>query len=236
MKTICFDNIDSTNTYLLRNYQELEDLTFVSSKIQNQGKGRRGRVWDSQLGNLYFSFLLKDKNYLAKYKDISIISALSIVEMLEDYGLSNISIKWPNDIYVNSKKICGILLEAVSKQDLECLVVGVGINVNQEEFLFEYKQLPTSLKLELSKTVNIDEFANKVYARIVDNLNLLLSNHSFYEDIVKYDYLKGKQAFALIDNVKTKINVIKINENYSLKIEYDNKIIDIESGEISFHL
>ena len=63
-----------------------------------------------------------------------------------DYGLSNISIKWPNDVYVDDKKICGILLEAVSKQEIECLIVGISINVNQKNFEEEYAITPTSIR------------------------------------------------------------------------------------------
>lgn len=229
-----FDVLDSTNDYLKRNYKDLNDLTFVSCKIQNSGKGRNGRRWYADDNNLLFSLLIKDKYLISKYKNISILMAYSIIEVLKDYGLNDLKIKWPNDIYNDDKKICGILLEAISTNDIECLIVGVGLNVNQNEFNDEYLITPTSIKKIINKDIDIDELKDKVYSKILNILNNIDLN--YYEEINKLDYLKNKEVYCKINNVKQKVKVIGIDLDYSLKIDIDNKISNILAGEISFHI
>lgn len=236
MKQIHFESIDSTNTYLKQNYKELENFTFVSASNQTQGKGRNARKWQSDNNNLLFSLLIKDSKYFNYINSISIISAYSIIQVLKEYKINNLSIKWPNDVFVGNKKICGILLEATSTNDIECVIVGVGINVNQTLFDFDYIHEPTSLKNILGKDININELKNNIYNTLIDNLNKLINGYDFYQDIINYDYLKGKQVYALINNQKKLVKVKGINLDYSLAIIDKKTQMDITSGEISFHI
>ena len=91
MKFIDFEAIDSTNTYLKHNHNNLEDFTFVSAKYQSKGRGRGSRVWKSENGtNLLFSLLIKEESLINKFKDISIISAYSLIQVLEEkYGINH---------------------------------------------------------------------------------------------------------------------------------------------------
>ena len=234
MKQINFESIDSTNTYLKNNYKELDDFTFVSAKIQTQGRGRCNRKWDSENSNLLFSLLLKNERYFAITNSISIISAYTVLQVLQDCGLKDLSIKWPNDVYVKDKKICGILLEATSLEEMECLIIGVGLNVNQEVFDFSYNAI--SMKNILNIDIDIDELKNKLYKKFEDNLYQLLNGYDFYMDIVSYDYLKNKQVYALINNQKRLVKVKGINRDYSLCVTDNDKNYSINSGEISFHI
>ena len=236
MKQIHFDTIDSTNTYLKNNYQNLDDMTFVSATSQSSGRGRNNRTWLDDGNNLLFSLLIKNDYLMDSYKILSILSAYSIIEVLETYGINNLSIKWPNDVYADDNKICGILLESVSKEKLECLIIGVGLNVNQDIFEGEFIHQPTSMKNILNINIDIEELKKKIYERFIDNLNKLKNNYYFYDDIAKYDYLKDKQVYALINNDKCLVNVLGINDDYSLRIKYEDKIENIETGEISFHI
>ena len=230
-------SIDSTNTYLKENYEKLDNYTFVSTDEQTNGRGRNSRVWKSENGkNLLFSLLILDRKLIEDFKEISILSAYSIIQVLEKLGINNLSIKWPNDIYYKDKKICGILLEAVTKSKMECLIVGVGLNVNQKEFNDEYLTTPTSIMNVTNKEIDINQLKEDIYNQLINNLEAKKNNKDFYEEISKYDYLKNKEAYALIENNKTRIKVIGINKDYSLNIEYENKVQDIESGEISFHI
>lgn len=237
MKTIHFESIDSTNTYLKQNYQNLDNMTFVSADYQTQGRGRLNRNWKSENGsNLLFSLLIKENELIEKFKSISVISAFSLIQVLEKYNINNLSIKWPNDIYINDSKVCGILLEAVTVEKIECLVIGIGLNVNQRTFEGEYVHSPTSIALELNKEIDIVKLKNEVFTQLEQNINSLKLKDDFYYSIANYDYLKNKEVYAIIQNKKKLIKVIGINDDYSLKIKYDDKIEDIESGEISFHL
>ena len=237
MNKICFECIDSTNKYLKDNYVNLDNELFVRANTQTQGKGRTNRNWDSEDNkNLLFSLLLKDKKYFKYYASISILTAYSIIEVLSEYSISDLSIKWPNDIYVKDKKICGILLEAISTNEMECLIVGVGVNVNQTEFKSEYINKPTSIKKILNKDIDLDELEDKIYSKLINNLYRLIDGYDYYLEISKYDYLKDKEVYALIDDLEKLVKVIGIDKDYSLKVVVENKETNITSGEISFHV
>jgi len=107
---------------------------------QTEGRGRRGRSWLSQEGGLYFSFLLRPKDF-PQLLSLPLLLGLSVAEALEELGFSP-AVKWPNDLYLGGRKVCGILCELSGSK----LVVGVGLNVNQDSFP---PSLPaTSLRLE----------------------------------------------------------------------------------------
>ena len=234
MNSIHFETIDSTNTYLKQNYKNLDNFTFVSADFQSAGRGRNNRNWKSEKGeNLLFSLLIKDESLIKEFKSLSVISALSVIEAI---SLNDLSIKWPNDIYYKDNKLVGILLEAVSSDKLDCLIIGIGINVNQKEFIGDYKRQPISLYRILNKEVDINSLKEKVYTRIEHNFNLVKDNYDFYDLITKLDYLKDKEVCAEINNKISDIKVLGINKDYSLKVQTDNDILDLESGEITFHI
>ena len=232
MKELFFESIDSTNTYLKDNYEKLDDLTFVRSDLQLKGKGRNERKWLSKAGeNLLFSLLIKDRQLIEKYKQLSVNSAYLVLKTLESYGLNDLSIKWPNDVYVKDKKICGILLEAVSREKIECLIIGIGLNVNQSEFAGEYLIEPTSMKKELDRQIDIIELKDRLFNYLINELS-----EDHYKQIKEYDYLKGKIVNCELNNELKTVSVIGIDEDYSLKIITDEKETNISSGEISFHI
>lgn len=229
MNKIHFPSIDSTNKYLKDNYSKLENYTFVSADSQSFGKGRNNRIWLSENGkNILFSLLILDKDVFRHYKELSVVFAYAILNELSKLGLKDLMIKWPNDIYVKDKKICGILLESVCKSEIECLIVGVGINVNQEVFNGEYRTCPTSIKLELNREIDINVLKDNIYHSFINIINDVLNNKIFYPLIVKYDYLKGKDG----NYNNRKVKIIGIDNDYSLKISLDDKLVNIYSDEI----
>lgn len=234
MKQIHFESIDSTNTYLKQNYKQLENFTFVSADIQTQGRGRNNRKWDSDNNNLLFSLLIKDKNILKKVNEVSIISAYIIIKVLQEYGIDDLSIKWPNDVYAGNKKICGILLESISTNELECLIVGVGVNVNQREFDLDYNA--TSMNIINNTDIDISSLKKNVYSKFESFLNSVSSGSDYYLEISKYDYLKNKEVYALINNEKKLVKVKGINSDYSLCVVSNESEYNLYSGEISFHI
>lgn len=147
-----FEEIDSTNEYLKSNYQKLNDLTFIRANFQTNGKGQFERVWESEKEqNLLFSMLLKERNFkdLETIKDLVIKTLINFLEKIK----INAKFVYPNDIYVNNKKILGILIETkICKLDLEYVIIGIGININQTKF---NTNSATSLKLINKKSYNI---------------------------------------------------------------------------------
>ena len=237
-KFIHFDKIDSTSSYLKCNYNKYDNFTFVSANFQTNGRGRNGRSWINGSDDLLFSILLKDEKIIQKYNLLSIISSYVIIETLNEYGISNAMYKWPNDVYVNNKKICGILLEGISTSNsINALIIGVGLNVNSDSFSNELTNKATSMYLELNKNININELKQRIY----DKFLLVLENiDNCFIDILKkirtLDYLKDKEVYISYNNEKKKIKVIDVNDDGSLKVILDNKQINIYSGEVTFSI
>ena len=145
---IHLEETDSTNKYLneLCNKQCVEELTTITADFQTSGRGQRGNSWESEAGqNLMFSFVLYPTFLKARRQFLlSQIISLAIKEELQRY-VSNISIKWPNDIYWKEKKICGILIENdLMGRNICQSIAGIGININQEEF---YSPAPNPVSL-----------------------------------------------------------------------------------------
>ena len=236
MKELYFSELDSTNTYLKEHYEELEDMCFVRADYQSAGKGRNSRRWLADRNvNLTFSLLIRNEEVIKRYKALSVLSAYSVLEVLKDYGINDLMIKWPNDIYAGNEKICGILLESVAREKIECLIIGIGINVNQMEFNDSYLIRPTSMKKCLGKDIDIEELKDRVYSKLSENIEALLKEHDFYEEIRSFDYLKGRRAEAYLDGDRKEVEIIGMTEDYSLEIRSEGVIRKIESGEITFH-
>ncbi|MBR0420172.1 MAG: biotin--[Erysipelotrichaceae bacterium] len=237
MKELFFESLDSTNSYLKRNYAQLDDLTFVRAAYQEKGRGRNGRKWLSKSGDsLMFSLLIKDEELFDNYKALSVLSAYSVLKVLEDYGLKDLSIKWPNDVYVSDKKICGILLEAVSTTKIECLIIGIGLNVKQKSFEGDYRQKPVSVEMLVDEEIDSEELRKKLYFELLKNIERLKDGEDLYSAISEYDYLKGSEAYASIDGNKKSVKVLGMDNDYTLKVKDGERILSLNSDEISFHI
>lgn len=224
MKTIKLDIIDSTNTYLKENRSIFEDFTFVRANFQSSGKGREDRKWISPKNeNLLFSILIKDKNVIKNFKALSIATATLIARFLEILGLENVMVKWPNDVYANGKKICGVLLEGNVKQ---YIVIGVGLNVNQKQFLGDYKITPTSISNELSKDLDINKLSFNLFKFLDKHLHQKLLARNTLRFYKKHDYFLGKFVETKNGNGFVK----GITDEFDLIV--DKEVIS--SGEINF--
>ena len=224
-----FKQIDSTNNYLKNSYKLLNNFTFVVTDYQTNGKGRNDRVWSSEEGqNWMFSFLIKDQDLLKKFSALSIISAVEVAKLLEDYQIKDVSIKWPNDVLIGDKKVCGILLEG---QILEYLVVGIGLNVNQKVFPDGLRRPATSLSLEANKDFNIDELEQKLFSNIVKDLSNL-DEEAILNYFRSHNYLLNKRVKVLVNDQPFIGEVIGIDANYFLQIKTSDMLLHIDSGEI----
>ena len=151
---ITLDEVNSTNAYALENFHSLSDCSVISTSHQNYGRGRYNRKWisdDSE--NIYVTFVLKVHD-VNKYPIANLTQYLSVVvcELLEDEFKLKPEIKWPNDILINNKKVCGILTEMSAEIDkLNYIIIGTGINVSTEFFDEELNKTATSIFLETNK-------------------------------------------------------------------------------------
>ena len=224
-----FKEIDSTNNYLKNSYQLLDDFTFAVADYQSHGKGRNDRVWQSNSGeNLMFSFLIKNKELMNKAESFSILTAVEVAKLIEKYDIDNVSIKWPNDILIGDKKVCGILLEG---QVPDYLVIGVGLNVNQKEFPDNLRRPATSLSLEAKQQFDIEELRDRLFSNIVNNFNNIKSN-DYLDYFRKHNYLQNKRVRVVINNQVFIGEVVGIDDNFCLQVLSRDMLLHIDSGEI----
>ncbi len=132
-KIIYFQEIDSTNEYAKRIAMEEEEGTLIIADVQRKGHGRRSREWASPRGGIWMSVILKPDVHPRHLIKIVFVGAVAVVEALEALGVEA-RIKWPNDILVNGKKICGILAEGkYSESKVDYIILGVGLNINVDK-------------------------------------------------------------------------------------------------------
>lgn len=130
-----FDEIASTNGFILSHTTELKNGDVCVAEYQSAGRGRRGRTWVSPYGHhLYFSLFWTFPQGMAQAMGLSLVVACTLVEVLKSFGVENIGVKWPNDIYLDNKKLAGILIEMSGQADSQCqLIIGVGVNMAMSE-------------------------------------------------------------------------------------------------------
>ena len=158
MRLVKLDAIDSTNDFLknISRAQAVENFTVISAENQTKGKGQMGSVWNSEIGkNLIMSVLIKDLlSEINEIFNLNIVVALSVILVLKQRQIPDLSIKWPNDILSANKKIGGILIENSIKSDGSIYsVAGLGLNINQTNF----ENLPKASSLANVMQQNFDK-------------------------------------------------------------------------------
>lgn len=156
-KIYYFKEVDSTNNVAKKLAEEgAVEGTLVIAETQTRGRGRRGKKWISPTGGVWMSIILRPNIVPAKAPQLTLMTGVAAAETLKEECGLDVGIKWPNDILIGSKKVCGILTEANAKfSTLDYVVVGIGIdaNVDTEIFPTEIRKGATSLKVELDKEI-----------------------------------------------------------------------------------
>ncbi|MDI1316109.1 biotin--[acetyl-CoA-carboxylase] ligase [Flavobacterium sp.] len=215
MPLIKLDAIDSTNDYLkqLSKESDLENYTVVMANEQTKGKGQMGSKWISEKGkNLTMSVLVTDFPINTKnIFDLNIATALSVIRVLKNSNVSNVSIKWPNDIMADSKKVAGILIENSFKSTGSFIaVVGIGLNLNQTNF--DLLPQATSLKKVTGKIYDLEEIANQLRNSLEVHLQRLRNNadalwEEYHQNIFRINYpsafedSEGQRFMGIIQGV-----------------------------------
>ncbi|MBS4535696.1 biotin--[Clostridium sp. D2Q-14] len=235
-----YDSIDSTNNEAKKLAQNVEEGTIVIAEEQLGGKGRLNRKWTSpKRKGIWMSAIFKPNISPSESPKITQIAAAAVSKAIEGIGISN-KIKWPNDIVIRGRKVCGILTEMSGEINrVNYIIIGIGVNVNLEEkdFLQDIRNNATSLKIEKRESIN----RVKLIAKILNEFEYL------YEDFINTGSIKNsvdicKKNSALIDkrvrvingnNIKEAI-AMDIDENGRLLVRYDDGSSErIISGEIS---
>ena len=159
-----FKETESTNIIAREIASSVDEGTIVVAESQTAGRGRLGRKWISPVGGIWLSIILKPKIEPVYAPRITLLAGVSVAKTMQGFGLPA-KIKWPNDILVNGKKVCGILTEIGAEVDIiDYLVVGIGIDANVDTSTFpeEYRDNSTSLEKEMGHKINRVEFVQKL--------------------------------------------------------------------------
>lgn len=237
---VYYEKTDSTNARAKRLGEEgFDHGALAAAGQQEAGRGRRGRSWYAPFGtNIYMTILLRPDFGPAKAPMLTLVMALATAEALQDMTGLPAKIKWPNDIVVNGKKICGILTEMSAEIDyISHVVIGNGINVNNEEFPEEIVDTATSLYLETGRKWTRSELIAAVMKRFEEN----------YEIFADEEDLSGLQERynAFLVNTGREVRVLEPGNEYTgtahgitptgeLIVEKtDGTKIEIFAGEVS---
>ena len=179
---------ESTNKFV-KHYRPVspKDMVLVSADFQTEGRGQAGNSWESEEGqNLLFSLLLHPRDVAADRQFVlSQAMALAVCETLSGYAGEGVSIKWPNDIYWNDRKICGTLIEnTLSGKNIEDCIIGVGVNVNQTDFKSDAPN-PVSLRQVTGKEHEAVFILAEIIKRFKDRLQQIRQGDA---DAVAQDY------------------------------------------------
>ena len=197
---IWLDVAESSNDEARKAIDSLDNLSVVAVRCQTKGRGQRTNTWETAPGqNLTFSIVLKDLQILPSEQiAISQITALSVVEFLEMHDISA-RIKLPNDIYVGTKKICGILIEnSICSNKIVWSIIGIGININQTIFPASLPN-PTSILLETKLTKLVQDANPDLQLNLDPNLDLDIQLEHFHKTFSSYHtkYLSRRTETAL---------------------------------------
>jgi len=232
-----FEEIDSTNIQAKR--ENYEDGTVIFAESQTAGKGRKNRKWISHKGlGLYFTIVLKpdiEVNYLSHF---SLLFNYSVFKVLQNYVNGEIKIKWPNDIYLNGKKIAGFLIESsIENNSISKLIVGAGINVNQsiKDFEEDIKKVATSLKIEDGKTFSRKGIFLGILQQIEKDYLKFMKEKCLDIKKIEENLLWLNQDVMILEDGKPILSgkLIGLNEDGSLMLKTDKGLRLVYVGDLS---
>lgn len=216
--------------------------TVVIAETQTGGHGRRGRAWQSPPGGIWFSIILRPDIALLLASRTSILAAVILAEEINNETGLAAAIKWPNDILINGKKVCGILIELSAQlEEVNYIIVGIGINANIEidQLSADVRETAASLVYLLGKEVNRRRLLGKIAGRLSNESSSIFG--AGYQDYLqrwrRLSAVLGRQVTITDGGRRVSGKAIDIMENGALKIELpggDERVF--ESGDVSLRL
>lgn len=234
-----FNEVRSTNTVAkFLSMNDAENGTVVISEKQTDARGRSGKAWESPLGGIWLSIILRPHIDFSKLPLLTLATGVAVAKSMERTGVQSVEIKWPNDIIMHGKKVCGILTEAVTQfNSIESIIIGVGIDVNIDvtDFSEELQTGTTTLQEELGRKEDVNTLI-KIFLEEFEKITELF-NHEGFEEILK-EWRKRSYTIGKIVEVREPFNkyydgyVVGINKEGALIVEkIDGTLEKVISGE-----
>ena len=184
-----FKKVTSTNDVAIRLIKEKKkEIGCIYADEQTKGRGTQGKKWISSKGNFYGSFFFPLKNKYPPFSEFTIINPVIISNVVKNFcDEKKISIRWPNDVFINKKKFCGILQELITIDGKKFLIIGIGINIISNPTISN-KYKATNILRETKKKPSVKRI-----------INLLISSYkNFFKDINTYNYTTFKKKAELM--------------------------------------
>ena len=224
-------SVDSTNLWLRRRAEELPHGAAVVAAEQSAGRGRSGRSFLSPEGGLYLSVLLRPELEAERLPTLTPAAALAVCRAVDALCGVKCAIKWPNDVVLGGKKICGILVESVLGPDRSCVIVGIGINVNTPSFPEELEKIAGSVAAVTGRKTDLralaaallDELDRAYAAALVQDGAALAEYRARCLSVGREVAVGDRRGFARA-----------VGEDYSLLVEWpDGTAEALRFGEVS---
>jgi len=250
------EEIDSTNARAKQLYGEGTERAVVIAETQTKGRGRLGRSFYSPKGNgIYMSILFKAGREAADAVKVTTFAAVAVARAIERASGLKAGIKWVNDIYINERKVCGILTEAGFSNEnsgIDYVIAGIGINVYSKEFPEDISKIATSLEAEIDRTTRNNENAalqipdrNQLIAEILNEMEPFVAGNvtDYLEEYRERSVIIGKRVNVINGNMQYPALTVGIDDDCGLIVEPEGiggsstgerKVIT--AGEVSIRL
>lgn len=233
---VYYKTVDSTNNAAKNT--DCKEGTLFLAETQTKGKGRMGRQWVSERGcGIWMSIVLMPPIKAEHINQLTLVTGLAVCETLTELCKLPFKIKWPNDIVIEGKKVCGILVEGIAENGKPVKVIdGIGINVNRKKFTAELADKATSLYMLTGKKADRAKIINK-FAEIFENYYKEFLNNGIINIMEKYKALcitLNSEITAIKDGKKIDAVAVGITDNGELTVKKeDGTTLNINSGEVS---
>lgn len=234
-----FDELCSTNQWLIDHLKDDRSMLCVAN-VQTDGRGREGRSWLSPSGGIYMSFNHKVASHVCDYSAVSLVIGLVIVRVLRSEGVSNVKVKWPNDILIDGLKLAGVLIETKKVGGLLQLVIGIGINVQMSESSIMPGDINWS---DLSgECIGLND-RDRIIALIINECNKVI--YQFFEqgfsvfrdEWMSFDAYSGK-SINILDQERVILSGIEsgVDIRGGLQVLSGSELIKVHSGDVSLRI
>ena len=235
-----FDTIDSTNKKAgLLAKEGAPHGTLVTADVQEAGVGRRGRSWSSEKDTgIYMSMVLRPEIDTDKASMLTLAAALAVQKAIEEVSQTETPwIKWPNDIVLNQKKVCGILTElSLAGTTIDYVIVGIGINVNNKAFPEEISQTASSLYQELGREIDRELLINTVWKhfKVYYEQFLQTGDISLFQEEYENVLVNKEEKVRVLDPLGEYTGVAKgVSSEGELIVETESERKLVSGGEVS---
>ncbi len=226
-----YKSLDNTNDKIkeLSLSQKSKSHLALFSKEQNNGRGRKNRLWISEKGDLTCSFLIKNKLNPKDIGKINLIVVHSLINIFKKIGIKNLEFKWPNDIFIKKKKIAGVLIETnINKGQINKLIIGIGINVVSKDLSLKINCISLS---DLKKKIDALSFfflISRKFYNFSKNLKIINFNHLsmdlskiFFNRKVPININLGNNSICgMFKKIDSSGQLILLSENKTMKLNY----------------